>query len=174
MEKRFLRWINIVVLACSFMLLEFSLGTASAWQPNKPVEFVVPAGTGGGADVMARFISPIIAKYNLSPKPFIVINKSGGAGAEGFMYVKGKKGDPNVVIITLSNLFTTPLATGVPFNWKDLTPLSRLALDYFILWVNGEAPYKTAKEYLDAVKKEPGKFMMGGKDRPRKTRLSPS
>jgi tripartite-type tricarboxylate transporter receptor subunit TctC len=78
------------------------------------------------------------------------------------MYVKGKKGDPNVVIITLSNLFTTPLATGVPFNWKDLTPLARLALDYFVLWVNGEAPYKTAKEYLDAVKKEPGKFMMGG------------
>jgi tripartite-type tricarboxylate transporter receptor subunit TctC len=162
MEKKFLRWKNIVVLACSFMLLGFSMGTANAWQPNKPVEFVVPAGTGGGADVMARFISPIIAKYKLSPKPFIVINKSGGAGAEGFMYVKGKKGDPNVVIITLSNLFTTPLATGVPFNWKDLTPLARLALDYFVLWVNGEAPYKTAKEYLDAVKKEPGKFMMGG------------
>ena len=174
MEKRFLRWKNIAVLACSFMLLGISMGTANAWQPNKPVEFVVPAGTGGGADVMARFISPIIDKYNLSPKPFIVINKSGGAGAEGFMYVKGKKGDPNVVIITLSNLFTTPLATGVPFNWKDLPPLSRLALDYFILWVNGEAPYKTAKEYLDAVKKEPGKFMMGGQDRPRKTRLSPS
>jgi tripartite-type tricarboxylate transporter receptor subunit TctC len=78
------------------------------------------------------------------------------------MYVKGKKGDPHVVIITLSNLFTTPLATGVPFSWKDLTPLARLALDYFVLWVNAEAPYKTAKEYLDAVKKEPEKFMMGG------------
>jgi len=138
------------------------MGTANAWQPDKPVEFVVPAGTGGGADVMARFVSPLISKYNLSPKPFIVINKSGGAGAEGFMYVKGKKGDPHVVIVTLSNLFTTPMATGVPFNWKDLTPLARLALDYFVLWVNAETPYKTAKEYLDAVKNEPGKFMMGG------------
>lgn len=138
------------------------MGTANAWQPEKPVEFIVPAGTGGGADVMARFVSPLISKYNLSPKPFIVINKSGGAGAEGFMYVKGKKGDPHVVIVTLSNLFTTPMATGVPFNWKDLTPLARLALDYFVLWVNAETPYKTAKEYLDAVKKEPGKFMMGG------------
>ena len=144
------------------MLLAISWGTANAWQPAKPIEFVVPAGTGGGADVMARFISPLIAKYNLSPKPFIVINKSGGAGAEGFMYVKGKKGDPYVVVITLSNLFTTPLATGIPFNWKDLTPLARLALDYFVLWVNAEAPYKTAKEYLEAVKKEPGKFLMGG------------
>ena len=152
----------VAVFVCSLSLVFLSAAAVSAWQPNKPVEFVVPAGTGGGADVMARFVSPLISKYNLSPTPFIVINKSGGAGAEGFMYVKGKKGDPHVVIITLSNLFTTPLATGVPFNWKDLTPLARLALDYFVLWVNAEAPYKTAKEYLDAVKKEPGKFMMGG------------
>ena len=156
------RFENIVIFICSLALVVFSMGIANAWQPNRPVEFVVPAGSGGGADQMARFISPLISKYKLCPTPWIVINKSGGAGAEGFMYVKGKKGDPNTVIITLSNLFTTPLATGVPFSWKDLTPIARLALDYFVLWVNAEAPYKTVKEYLDAVKKEPGKFMMGG------------
>ncbi len=152
----------VLVSVCSLSLVLLSAVMADAWQPNKPVEFVVPAGAGGGADQMARFVSPLVQKHNLTPKPWIVINKSGGAGAEGFMYVKGKKGDPHEVIITLSNLFTTPLATGVPFNWKDLTPVARLALDYFVLWVNAEAPYKTAKEYLDAVKKEPGKFMMGG------------
>ena len=150
------------VLICSLVLSFLSAGTAKAWQPERPVELIVPAGSGGGADVMARFVSPLIDKYKLSPKPFIVMNKSGGAGAEGFLYVKGKKGDPNVIIITLDNLFTTPLATGVPFSWKDLTPVSRLALDYFNLWVNAESPYKTAQEYLDAVKKEPGKFNMGG------------
>jgi len=146
-------------------LLPAWLGTqsrAQAWEPTKPVEFIIPAGTGGGADVMARLISPIIDKNKLSPQPFITINKSGGAGAEGFTYVKGKKGDAHTIIITLSNLFTTPLATGVPFNWKDLTPLARLALDEFILWVNSETPYKTAKEYIDAVKKSPGTFKMGG------------
>jgi len=63
----------------------------------------------------------------------------------------------------LSNLFTTPLATGVPFNWKDLTPVAMLALDQFELWVNAETPYKTAKDYLDAVKAGgPNKFKMGG------------
>ena len=157
-------WIGkiVVTLVCSLMIIGLSTGTASAWEPTKPVEFVVPAGTGGGADVMARFISPIIDKYNLSPKPFIVVNKSGGAGAEGMLYIKGKSKDPHIIIITLDNLFTTPMATGVPFNWKDLTPVARLALDYFVLWVNEEAPYKTAQEYLDAVKKEPRKFIMGG------------
>jgi len=162
MKKRLSVTKAMGVVLCSLALGLLSMNTANAWEPTKPVEFVVPAGAGGGADVMARFVSPLISKYNLSPKPWVVINKSGGAGAEGFMYVKGKKGDAHTVIITLSNLFTTPLATGVPFNWKDLTPLARLALDYFVLWVPADAPYKTAKEYIDAVKKEPGKFLMGG------------
>ena len=96
-------------------------------------------------------------------QPMVVINKGGGAGAEGFLDVKSAKGDPHKLIITLSNLFTTPLATGVPFNWKDLTPVAMMALDEFVLWVNAEAPYKTAKEYVDAAKKAgPGKFKMGG------------
>jgi tripartite-type tricarboxylate transporter receptor subunit TctC len=145
-------------------LLSAALSRADlhAWEPTKPVEFIIPAGTGGGADVMARFIAPLVSKHNLSPQPLVVINKSGGAGAEGFLYVKGKKGDGHVVIITLSNLFTTPLATGVPFNWRDLTPLARLALDEFVLWVNAETPYKTAAEYLKAVQGKPGQFKMGG------------
>lgn len=151
-----------LVVACSLALAFTSIGTANAWVPDRPVEFIVPAGAGGGADVMARFISPLVSKYKLSPKPWVVINKSAGAGAEGFMYVKGQKGNENLIIITLDNLFTTPLATGVPFNWRDLTPASRLALDYFCLWVNKAEGYKTAQEYLDAVKKAPGKFVMGG------------
>jgi putative tricarboxylic transport membrane protein len=142
-------------------LIFASLNTAQAWEPAKPIEFVIPAGTGGGADQMARLIAGIAEKDKLSPRPLIVVNKSGGAGAEGFLYVKGKKGDEYTIIITLSNLFTTPLATGTPFNWRDLTPVSRMALDRFILWVNEETPYKSAKEYLAAVKKAPG-MKMGG------------
>jgi putative tricarboxylic transport membrane protein len=160
--KKVLSFRLAVTIFFSLVLINLSAGTVNAWEPTKPVEFIVPAGTGGGADVMARFISPIISKYKLAPHPFIVVNKSGGAGAEGFLYVKGKSKDPYTIIITLDNLFTTPMATGVPFNWKEMTPVARLALDYFNLWVNEETPYKTAKEYLDAVKKEPGKFMMGG------------
>lgn len=135
----------------------------AAWEPTKPVEFVVPAGTGGGADQMARLIQGIIIKHKLMKEPLIVVNKSGGAGAEGFLDVKGAKGDPHKIIVSLSNLFTTPLATGVPFNWRDMTPVSMMALDQFVLWVNAETPYKTAKEYLDAVKAGgPSKTKMGG------------
>src|SRR5438034_5192721 len=134
-----------------------------AWEPSKPVEFVIPAGTGGGADQMARLIQGIDAKHALMKEPLIVVNKSGGAGAEGFMAIKEAKGDPHKIIITLSNLFTTPLATGVPFNWRDMTPVSMMALDQFVLWVNAETPHKTAKDYLAAVKAGgPNKTKMGG------------
>ncbi len=135
----------------------------AAWEPTKPVEFVVPAGTGGGADQMARLIQGVIIKNKLMKEPLIVVNRSGGAGAEGFLDVKNSKGDPHKVIITLSNLFTTPMATGVPFNWKEMTPVAMLALDQFVLWTNAEKPYKTAKEYMDAVKAAgPSKMKMGG------------
>jgi len=140
-------------------------GTAQAqgWEPTKTVEFIIPAGTGGGADQMARFIQGMVQKHNLMKQPMVVINRAGGAGAEGFLDVKGAKGDPHKIIITLSNLFTTPMATGVPFNWRDLTPVKMLALDEFVLWVNAESPYKTVKEYADAAKKAgPGKFKMAG------------
>jgi putative tricarboxylic transport membrane protein len=134
----------------------------AAWEPTRPIEFIVPAGTGGGADQMARTIQGIVTKYNLTKQPMVVINKSGGAGGEGFLDVKNSRNNPHKLIITLSNLFTTPLATGIPFSWKDMTPVAMLALDEFVLWVNAETPYKSVKEYIDAVKKEPGKFKMGG------------
>ena len=137
--------------------------TLAAWEPTRPVEIIVPAGTGGGADQMARVIQGIVTKHSLMKQSMVVINKAGGAGGEGFLDVKGSRGNPHKLVITLSNLFTTPLGTGIPFTWKDLQPVAMMALDEFILWVNAEKPYKTVKEYLDAVKAgTPGQFKMGG------------
>lgn len=139
------------------------LGAAQAWEPTRNIEFIIPAGTGGGADQMARAIQAIVAKHNLAKVAILPINKSGGAGAEGFLDVKGSPGEPHKIIITLSNLFTTPLATNTPFNWRDLTPVQMLALDNFVLWVQADAPYKTAKDYVAAAKAAgPGKFRMAG------------
>jgi putative tricarboxylic transport membrane protein len=149
--------------AASILCLGASLPASAAWEPTRPVELIVPAGTGGGADQMARTIQGIITKHSLMKQPLVVINKSGGAGGEGFLDVKSANNNPHKIIITLSNLFTTPLATGIPFNWKDLTPVAMLALDEFVLWVNADKPYKTVKDYIDAVKAAPaGTIKMGG------------
>ena len=139
-----------------------SVPATAAWEPMRPVEFIVPAGTGGGADQMARTIQGIVTKHNLMKQPMVVINKSGGAGGEGFLDLKTSGGNPHKIIITLSNLFTTPLATGIPFNWKDLTPVAMLALDEFVLWVNTQLPYKTVKEFIEAAKTASPPLKMGG------------
>jgi putative tricarboxylic transport membrane protein len=150
------------LIIASVLVAGAPLVAQAAWEPTKPIEFVIPAGTGGGADQMARLIAGLAEKHKLTPRPIIAVNKSGGAGAEGFLHVKGKKGDAHTIVITLSNLFTTPLHTGIPFSWKDLTPVARIALDEFVLWVNAETPYKTAKEYIAAVKEKNGTMKMGG------------
>jgi putative tricarboxylic transport membrane protein len=149
--------------AASAAVLLSAVPAVAAWEPTRPVEFIVPAGTGGGADQMARVIQGIVSKHGLMKQSMVVINKAGGAGGEGFLDVKGANRNPHKIIITLSNLFTTPLGTGIPFNWKELTPVAMLALDEFVLWVNAESPYKTVKEYIDAVKAAPpGQYKMGG------------
>jgi putative tricarboxylic transport membrane protein len=150
-------------IACAAGALAMAAPPANAaWKPTRTVELIVPAGIGGGAGQMAQLIQGIVQKHHLMPVSMVVISKKGGSGAEGFLYVKNAKGDPTKLIITLSNLFTTPLATGSPFKWSDFTPIAMMALDEFVFWVNAKTPYKTPQEYIDAVKKANGSMKMGG------------
>jgi tripartite-type tricarboxylate transporter receptor subunit TctC len=149
-----------VAAACGVALATPAL---AAWEPTAPVEIVVPAGTGGGADQMARFIQQLVVKHGLMKQPLAVVNKSGNSGIEGLNEVKSAKGNPHKLIITLSNLFTSPLATGSDFNWRDLTPVSMLALDQFALWVPADSPHKSPKDLLDALRAgAPSSAKLGG------------
>jgi tripartite-type tricarboxylate transporter receptor subunit TctC len=136
---------------------------AIAWQPSGPVTIVVPAGPGGGADQMARLIAAIAERHRLVSQPVKIVNRGERDGAEGFLEVKAAFGDPLKLIVTLSNVFTTPLGSGVAFAWKDLTPVAMLALDQFALWVPADAPWRTAADYIAAVRAAPdGTFRMAG------------
>jgi putative tricarboxylic transport membrane protein len=136
----------------------------AAWEPKKPIEFVIMAGKGGGADKLARFIQSLIEKNKLSPKPFIPVNKGGGSGAEALTYLKSKAGDPHVVLATLNSLYTTPLRQpGLGVDIATFTPITRMAEDTFQLWVNAESDIKTVDDYVAAVKKAgPEGWKMGG------------
>ena len=135
----------------------------AAWAPTQPVELVVPAGTGGGADQMARFIQKAVTDHKLMAQPISVVNKSGDSGVEGLLYLKAARGDPHKLVITLSNLFTAPLAAGAAFSWRDITPVQLLALDQFVLWVPAASPYTSAKALLDALRSgAPGSLKLGG------------
>ena len=137
--------------------------TAAAWTPTQSVDIIVPAGTGGGADQMARFIQSLVAKHKLLAQPINVVNQTANQGADALTDMRGARGNPHKLIITLSSLFTVPLATGVPFNWRELTPVSMLALDQFVLWVKADSPHKTAQELMAALKAQPrNSFKLGG------------
>ena len=131
-----------------------------AWEPQRPVQFIVPAGTGGGADQMARMIQGIVTKHSLMRQPMMVVNKAGGAGAEGFLEARNARGNPHMLIISLSNLFTTPMSTGIPFTWRDLTPVKMMALDEFVLWVNASSPWQTLAQFVEAAKSQ--RIRLGG------------
>ncbi len=157
-----LRWSR---LAATLVALGLALlvRPALAWEPTGAVEIVVPAGTGGGADQMARFIREMVNKHRLMNQPLEVVNKSGNSGAEGLLDVKSAHGNPHKLIITLSNLFTTPLATGTAFTWRDITPVQMLALDQFVMWVPADSPHKSPKDLLDALQAAPaGSVKLGG------------
>jgi tripartite-type tricarboxylate transporter receptor subunit TctC len=136
---------------------------AQGWTPSRTVEVVVPAGAGGASDQMARTIQGIVLKHELMKSPMLVVNKGGASGGEGIMDVKASKGDPHKLMVAFSAIYTLPIAVNLPFNWRDLNPVAMIAQDEFLLWVNSETPYKTAKDFLAAVKQAPaGQFKMGG------------
>ena len=137
---------------------------AQGWQPKKPVEFVIMAGKGGGADRLARFIQGIIAKNNFASKPFVPVNKGGGSGAEALRYLKDKAGDPHVIMATLNSYYTTPLRQpGLGVDISTFTPVARMAEDTFQLWVTVDSGIKSVKDYVNAVKKAgAANWKMGG------------
>ncbi|UZF92134.1 Bug family tripartite tricarboxylate transporter substrate binding protein [Bosea sp. NBC_00550] len=149
-----------VALAGAFAL--GGVGAAQAWEPTKPIEFVVTSGAGGGTDNFARVIQSIITKHKFTEQPIVVVNKGGGSGAEGYVYGKGAKGDPNRVIFGTNNAYLLPYVAKLGYKYTDLTPVAALALDEFLLWVKGDAPYADAKAYIEAVKAKPMGFKMGG------------
>jgi len=150
-------------VAALLVVLVMPIQPAAAWEPTKAVEIAVPAGAGGASDQMARLVQGIVAKHGLMKRPIIVILRGGSNGADGLMEVKSAKGDPHKLLIALSSIYTIPFSSNLPFHWTDLTPVAMVAMDEFLLWVNSDTPYKTVKDYLNAVKAAPPEqFKMGG------------
>ena len=140
-----------------------AVSAAQAWEPKKPVELIIMAGKGGGADQMARLWQGIIQQHNLSPRPFIPVNKPGGSGGEALQYLKSKAGDNHVVMVTLNSYYTTPIMQPeLNVDISTFTPIARMALDTFLLWVRPDEGIKTLDEYVEKVKAAGKDWKVGG------------
>jgi putative tricarboxylic transport membrane protein len=139
----------------------YAAAASAAWVPEKPVEFVVASGAGGGTDIFARTIQSIILKYKLMNAPIVVVNKGGGAGSEGFVYGSATADDPYRLTFGTNNEYLLPLVAKMGYTADMLVPVTALALDEFLIWVNVNSPYTDAKSFIEAAKKGDG-LKMGG------------
>ena len=153
---------KLFVFASALAFVATSSAVVAAWEPSKPVEIVVAAGAGGASDQMARMMQAAIQKNNLMKQPMVVSLKGGASGAEALMYMKSNPGDPHKVLIAYSLIYMLPLSAKIPFNWRELSPVSVIALDQFVLWTSAQLPYKSVKEFADAAKAANPPFKMGG------------
>ncbi|MEO1536275.1 MAG: tripartite tricarboxylate transporter substrate-binding protein [Pseudomonadota bacterium] len=155
----------VKTLTVSALALAMSAPAALAeWQPRKPVEFIIMAGTGGGADQIARLLQGLIEKKDLSPRPFIPINKPGGSGAEALRYLQDKAGDNHTVMMTLNSFYTTPIIQeDLGVDITEFTPIGLMAMDTFLLWVNTDRDDITDLDsYVAAVKGAGLEWKVGG------------
>lgn len=145
-----MKYAFVIMIAVAFV---FVMGeVAEAKWPERPIEFVIPAGTGGGADQYARYLIGLNVKGKYIDEAILPVNKDGGAGAVAMQSVLSQKGNGHMMMITLNAFITTPMFQNLPFNYKDFTPIALLAMDNFPLWVHKDATYKTAMDFVNAAK----------------------
>ena len=144
--------------------LGLSAPAMADWSPKKPVELIIMAGAGGGADQIARLLQGLIEKKDLSPRPIIPINKPGGSGAEALRYIQDKAGDDHTILVTLNSFYTTPvIQKGIGVDVSNFTPIGRMAIDTFVLWVNsGREDITDLDSYVAAVKAAGTNWKVGG------------
>jgi len=140
-----------------------STPASAEWQPRKPVELIIMAGKGGGADQIARLLQGLIEKKDLSPRPFIPINKPGGSGAEALRYLQDKSGDNHTVMVTLNSYYTTPvIQEELGIDISQFTPIGLMALDTFLLWVHADSDIQDLDSYVETVKAAGKDWKVGG------------
>jgi len=156
---------KIAALAITGIFSTISVPAAIAgWTPVKPVQFVVMAGKGGGADKAVRLLQSIIAEKEMAPVPFTPVNKPGGSGAEALVHMKGKTGDNHTIMFTLNSFYTTPLRQPkLGVDIATFTPIARMAEDTFLLWVHSDRKdINNMAEFAKAAKEKGKDWIMAG------------
>jgi putative tricarboxylic transport membrane protein len=136
-----------------------------AWEPKKPVDFVIMAGKGGGADKMARLMQSIIEKHKLASKPIVPNNKPGGSGAEALVHLKNTKGlnADHTIMVTLNSFYTTPMRQPkLKVDSLSFAPIGRMAEDTFLLWVHKDSGIDSFKDFVTAAKAKGNDWIMAG------------
>ncbi|MEM8876828.1 MAG: tripartite tricarboxylate transporter substrate binding protein [Pseudomonadota bacterium] len=153
----------IMGIGCAAMVATAPIAAMAEWQPRKPIDFVIMAGAGGGADQIARFIQSVAEKQDMTNRPLVPNNKGGGSGAEALLHVNGASDPDHTILVTLNSFFTTPLRQqNLGIDIQTFTPVAMMGVDPFVLWVHKDQGISTFEEFVEAVKAADGEWVMGG------------
>jgi tripartite-type tricarboxylate transporter receptor subunit TctC len=143
-----------------FAALLAAASSAFAQYPNRPVQLIVPWGAGGGTDATARIIASLLEKE--LKQPFNVVNRTGGSGVVGHDAIA--KATPDGYTIGLITVEITMMHhVGLTaLKHTDYTPIGLVNADPAGVNVRVDAPYKSMKELLAAIKANPGKMKASG------------
>lgn len=143
------------------LLLQALPVAAQGWKPDRNVEIVVWASPGGGLDKPARAIQRIAQEKRLMDVPMSVVNKPGGSGNIGWVYMNQNTGNGHYLSLTGTVLITN-LINGVgTLAYTDATPVALLAHDYLIFAVKNDSPIKTGRDLIERLKKDPASVSLG-------------
>ena len=127
--------------------------------PNRPIELIVPAGAGGGTDVLARAFAEAARKH--LPQPITVINRPGASGMIGHGEMINAKPDGYKLAIVFAEIAIVPHLGQTKLSYEDFIPIARLNADPAAITVRADSPWKTIEEFLAASKAKPGEVKMG-------------
>jgi tripartite-type tricarboxylate transporter receptor subunit TctC len=141
-------------------LLALVAGAAFAAYPERPITLIVPWGAGGGTDAVARFFGAYLEK-DLG-QPINVVNRTGGNGVVGHSAIAQAAPDGytfGLITVEITMMHWQGLTDLGPGSYQ---PLALVNADPAGFQVRADAPYKTVKDVLDAIKANPGKLKASG------------
>ncbi len=134
---------------------------AQPWKPTRSVEIIVGSGPGGGADITGRLMQKQFQEKLLTDVATSVVNKTGGASTLSFIYLNQHPGDAHYIALTLQPMITGPLMIADQIKYTDMTPLAHLINEYVGFGVRPDAPYKTGRDVIERLKKDPKSLSIG-------------
>lgn len=123
--------------------------------PVKPIELIVTTSPGSGGDVVSRAVAEIIRKEKFLPQMINVNNRVGGAGVVGYSFFKTRRGDPYTMMSVTGTILLMAHRPDVAIGLENYTPLALFAIDPQTIMVPMDSPYKTFKELMAALQKNP-------------------
>ena len=134
-------------------------------QAATAIKMMLPANPGGGWDTTGRALGKALQDAGVASS-VTYDNKGGAAGAIGLaQFVNGSKGDPNAMMVMGAVMLGGIITGKPPVNLTQATPLARLTSEYNVFVLPANSPYKTMKEVVEQLKKDPGSIKWGGGSR---------